>query len=77
MAVTEVGFKTKVDVPVAGAPDTNTTLASLVTVPMVAVTTLSWAMVDTMVAVNTPALLVLPDGGANVLLLPVPESATP
>lgn len=70
-AAREVGLATNVDVLLEGAEGTKVTVAVSFTVPKVAVIVFTWAVVDAKVAVNTPALLVLPDTGVNALLLPL------
>jgi hypothetical protein len=76
LAVTDVGLATNVVVLLLGAPAVNVTAAVAVAGPAVAVTVLTPAAVDAMVAVHTPDASVVPDPGVNVLLLPLEDSDT-
>lgn len=76
MAATEFGFTVMVDVVLFGEPATNVTVAVSLTDPMVAVIVSTCALELASVAVMTPELLVFPDAGLNVLLVPDPASVT-
>lgn len=75
-AVNDVGAATSVQFGLDTTPAVNVTAAVVVTMPTVAVTVFACAVVDESVAVNTPALSVVPDTGVNTLFVPVPDSDT-
>jgi hypothetical protein len=74
-AATEVGLADRLVVPLLAAPATNVTFVVAPAAPAVAVIVLASALVEVMVAVNTPDV-VIPEAGENVLLDPVLLSDT-